>query len=519
MAKPLHILHIEDSEEDCGLIWRLLRKEWPEAEFLCVETGAHLRTLLAAHEFNVILSDYRLPEFDGMEALDISRELKPEVPFIFVSGMMGEEIAIESLRHGATDYVLKDRLTRLVPAIRRALGEAEERRVNQELQRRLLEAERLQTVTTLSEGISHDFNNIFTIILGHAALLRADAGNPERVQKIAETITQAARRATAIVQQLMAFAQKSEGRATVIDLDRAVDQILKRFIGGLPATIRFTFQPQGRMPSIALDASQLETILLNLLANAQDSMPEGGELRVSTRLLSAQECRQPHGHAYERYICLAVADTGRGMDAATRGHIFEPFYTTKERGRGTGLGLPAVYGLMQSLGGWIEVESEPARGTTMSLFFPVVQAVPSRPDTSATTRLPGKVDSVALLVIEDEEDVLYFLVSILTRKGYVVHAAHNHDEALALFSSHAGEIRLVFSDIGLPGIDGLAVCEKLKARKPDLKIIVSSGYSPKDFKERIEALGVDAFLPKPYGPEKLTQCIRETLAVSLARTN
>ena len=512
MAKPLSILHVEDTPDDSDIVRRLLEKEWGECDFLRVETLQQFKEAVQKIPLDIILSDYRLPGFTGSEALEIARTLKPEIPFIFISGMMGEEKAIESLRNGATDYVLKDRLKHLVPAVRRALIEAKEHLLNRKLQQRLLEASRLQTVSTLSTGISHDFNNILTIILGHSSLLKIEHEKTERIFEISDTISSAARRAADIIQQLMAFAQKIESNAVVTDINRRTREIINQLRGTLPDQIGIHFEGAKELPHILIDRSQLETILINLVANALESMPEGGTINISTSLVPVGEVAHslPKNDA-DSFICLRVADTGKGMNEVTRQRIFEPFYTTKERGRATGMGLPAVYGFMQALNGWIDVISEPGQGTIMTLFFPVVRdPVMKEATKSQLLRLP-RSGRATILVIEDETDVSLFLEAILTSGGYKVLAACDSSEALSLFKENQSEIQLVLSDIGLPKVDGITICKELKALKPLVKIILCSGYAPKDFEERIDELEVDAFFPKPYDPQSLVQSVKRIL--------
>jgi signal transduction histidine kinase len=512
MNKSLSILHVEDTPDDSDVVRRLLEKEWGECEFVRVETLPQFQEAVKDRTFDIILSDYRLPGFTGLEALEIARTVRPDIPFIFISGMMGEEKAIESLRNGATDYVLKDRLKHLVPAVRRALLEAREHLLNRKLQQRLLEASRLQAVSTLSTGISHDFNNILTIILGHSALLKIEHEKTERIFEISDTISSAARRAADIIQQLMAFAQKSEGNAVITDINRRIREIINQVRGTLPDEIAILFEPAKDLPHILMDRSQLETILINLVANALDSMPEGGTIHIATSLVPMLEVtHSPPNNEVDSYICLRVTDSGKGMDEVTRQHIFEPFYTTKERGRATGMGLPAVYGLMQALNGWIDVISEPGQGTMMTLFFPVVRDPVAKAATqSQLLRLP-RAGRAAILVIEDETDVSLFLEAILTSGGYKVLVASDSIEALSLFKTNQSEIQLVLSDIGLPKVDGITICKELKVLKPLVKIILCSGYSSKDFKERIDELGVDAFFPKPYDPQSLVESVKRIL--------
>jgi len=516
MKETLNILHIEDSEEDAEIIRQLLSSDGLQCHVTRVDTGPQFFDALEKDPCDLILADCNLPEFSGMRALEIAHALKPETPFIFVSGSIGEEAAIESLHDGATDYVLKDRLSRLVPAVRRALAEAEERRMRRQLQQRLHEAGRLEAISTLSSGIAHDFNNILTIILGHASLLTMEHENPDRVLEISGTISEAGRRGSEIVQQLLAFARKSDGHVAPLDLNRYIQAHLNALKQRLPSRVDLTFEPAKDLPTVLVDASQLDCILVNLITNSIDAMPAGGRITLSTKLAPATELPDLLPElGSENYVRLTVADSGKGIDSTTREHVFEPFFTTKERGRGTGLGLPVVYGLMQAHHGYVDVKSEMGKGTAISLFFPAPKPNEANPPPVAHTSDPALSGSETILVVEDEEDVSFFLETMLKSHGYRVLCAADFDEALNLFKEHQSEIGLIFSDIGLPKVDGIALCEKLRALKPGLPLILASGYPTKEFKERINALGPQDFLSKPYNPPDILQAVRKTLDGSI----
>jgi two-component system cell cycle sensor histidine kinase/response regulator CckA len=512
MKQTLNILHIEDSREDSEIISRLLASNGFNCKIKRVESRPEIFDALEKDSFDLILADCKLPDFSGLRALEIAHALKPETPFVFVSGTIGEETAIESLRNGATDYVLKDRLSRLVPAIRRALSEAEERTMCRQLQQRLREAGRLEAISTLSNGIAHDFNNILTIILGHASLLTMENGNPDRVLEISNTISDAARRGSEIVQQLLAFAHKSDGRVTPADLSRYLQANLITLQERLPGQIDLTLETSEDLPTILMDVSQLDRILTNLITNSMDAMPEGGRITLSTKLVTSAELPillPELGN--ETFVCLTVTDTGKGIDSTTREHVFEPFFTTKERGRGTGLGLPVVYGLMQAHHGYVDVKSEMGQGTSISLFFPVSKEKLTNPSSSANQPDPALSGCETILVVEDEMDVSFFLETMLQGHGYRVLCAANADEALSLFKKYRGEIQLVFSDIGLPKVDGISLCEKLRTLKPTIALILASGYPSKEFKERLIELGPQAFLSKPYNTRDILQTVRKAL--------
>jgi CheY-like chemotaxis protein len=251
---------------------------------------------------------------------------------------------------------------------------------------------------------------------------------------------------------------------------------------------------------------------VNLVTNSIDAMSTGGHIILSTKLAPAAESPDLLPElASENYVCLTVTDTGRGIDSTAREHVFEPFFTTKERGRGTGLGLPVVYGLMQAHHGYVDVKSEMGRGTAISLFFPVPNPNTAKPPPAAHPPDSTLNGSETILVVEDEVDVCIFLEAMLHSHGYHILRAADSDEALDLFKKHRDEIGLVFSDIGLPKVDGIALCEKLRRLKPGLPLILASGYPTKEFKTRVNALGPEAFLSKPYTSQDILQTVRMTL--------
>jgi signal transduction histidine kinase len=508
----LRILHVEDSPDDSEIIRRLLHEEGIECEIERRETREEYIALLEQKNFDLIFADCALPAFTGMHALELARKHAPEVPFIFVSGSMGEELAIESLRNGATDYVLKERLSRLVPAVRRAMEEARERSKGLEMEMRLRQAQNLETVGTLAGGIAHDFNNILTIIKGHASLLDLEARHPERVAEIASIIDHAARRGSDLVKQILAFARKSDGTFTMTDFNRLIEDIVSMLREAVSRNITFELDLDEHLPQIVADAAQIERVIINLVTNASDAMPRGGRIILSTQRVAGNgEVPCLSELPDQEYLLLRVSDTGTGMDEDTRRHIFEPFFTTKPKGKGTGLGMPVVYGLMQMHRGGIDVASEPGKGTAISLYFPVVTeemapAVRKAADTPAETR-----GTEMLLVVDDEPDVLSFVRAMLEAHGYRVLTAANSEEALALFHEHRDEIKLLFSDLGLPTLNGFDLSELLQRLKPGLKVLLASGYADGQFKTRLNEPTEIGFIAKPYSPETVLRAIRATL--------
>jgi signal transduction histidine kinase len=466
---------------------------------------------LQKKNFDLIFADCTMPEFDGLHALELARQHAPEIPFIFVSGTIGEEFAIQSLRNGATDYVLKNRLSRLIPAVRRAIAEAAERNKNQEMEQRLRQAQRLEAVGTLAGGVAHDFNNILTIIKGHTALLLMESKKPERVEEIAATINHAALRGSELVGQLLAFARKSDSMFTSTDINQHIKGIVAMLREAMPRNVKFELKLNESLPEIHADPGQLERVLINLATNARDAMPKGGKIIISTSKVKDSEAPLHTAEGIEEYLCLSVKDTGTGMDEATRQHIFEPFFTTKPKGKGTGLGMPVVYGLMKSHNGFIDVQSELGKGTTISLFLPIPATVAPKTELTPYTK-PGIVKGTeTVLIVDDEKDVSYFVEIILKLNGYKVETAESAETALEKIKTSKDKIDLVFSDVGLPRLDGFGLCAAAREAQPGIKIMLTSGYIDGSLKTRMSEAGIDGFLAKPYDMADLLGTIRAVL--------
>jgi two-component system cell cycle sensor histidine kinase/response regulator CckA len=505
----LRILHVEDSVDDSEIVHRILRGDGIDCEIERRETRAEFIENIRSQDYDLILADCTLPNFSGLHALALAHQYAPETPFIFVSGTIGEEIAIESLRNGATDYVLKNQLSRLPAAVRRSIQEVEQRERNRDMERRLQQAQNLKSVGTLAGGIAHDFNNLLTIIKGHASLLKRECETPARVREISAIIDHAAVRGSDLVREMLAFARESGGIFALADFNHMVRESAGMMRAPLGPRISLELALDESLPPILVDTGQVERIIINLIANARDALPHGGRIVVSTGRVtesSAVPCLK--GLPLREYAYLQVTDNGTGMTEETRSRIFEPFFTTKARGSGTGLGLPVVYGVMQMHHGAIEVTSAPGQGTTVELYFPLITAeenprVHQPPAAPRATR-----GSETLLVVDDEPDVLSFLRLMLEAEGYRVLTAANAEEALALFGKHRDEIQLLFSDLGLPTLSGYDLSEILQRLRPGMKCVLGSGYADAEVREHLHDAG---FIAKPYTPETTLATIRAAL--------
>jgi two-component system, cell cycle sensor histidine kinase and response regulator CckA len=383
------------------------------------------------------------------------------------------------------------------------------------LEQHLLQAHKLESVSTLAGGIAHDFNNIFGIILGHTSLMERRLTDPEKLRKSTETITAAIQRGASLVQQLLTFAHKSNVQMGIIRLHDIFSDIHNLLNEIFPKTIEISIRSNPHVPSLVGDRSQVHQALLHLCINARDAMSEGGMLSVDARVVTRDELDDKFGQAKDdAYICISVTDTGIGMDAILQSRIFEPFFTTKETGKGTGLGLSFVYGVVTGHNGFIDVVSDVGRGTTFYLYFPVhpidevVQTV--------VTKESGDVEggSETILLVEDEHALLEIVADFLNDKGYKVIAARDGIEAVDLYRKFKDQIDVVISDIGLPKLGGLEVTRRIRDINPHAKYILASGYADSDESERIRISGGSHFIEKPYKPVELLLKLKEVLADS-----
>ena len=661
MEKPLIILHLEDDPRDALLVQETLRENDVEAEIECVSTREGFVSALERGDADIILSDYSLPQFDGLAALEIARGLAPDTPFILISGTIGEDAAVESLRSGATDYLLKTRLHRLAPAVRRAVEEHEERRgrraveralererkflralleslesgvlacdghgtltvhnratrelygmpadvvaftpwadqcrllgsdgksalepdafplarafrgeqlrqaevtilrrdgsarvaaasgqpivddggtrlgavvtlhdvtERKHLERQLRQAQRMEAMGRLAAGVAHDFNNLLTVINGYCHLVRSRLaeGGPE--QRELDEIARAGDRASELTRQLLAFSRQQILEPRVLDLNAvvgAMERMLGRLIG---ADIELMFRAGEPLDPILADAGQMEQVLLNLIVNARDAMTQGGVITVETANIevnasganfvvegtAVEPARGPLARTPEvpagRFVTLTVTDTGCGMDAETVSRIFEPFYTTKDVGHGTGLGLSTVHGIVSQSGGHVAVYSEPGLGARFRVYLPRTAERP-QPAEAASSAGPPARGTETILVVDDDPLVLRLVSEILSLQGYTVLRAGNGQEALVLLEDTNRRIDAMITDVVMPGWSGREVAHRLAGARSELPIVFMSGYLGEDSDMLGSLLGSRiAFVQKPFTPDLLLARVRDVL--------
>jgi two-component system cell cycle sensor histidine kinase/response regulator CckA len=378
---------------------------------------------------------------------------------------------------------------------------------------------KMEAVGQLAAGVAHDFNNILTIIQGHADLLLQTPGSAAENEKAVRTIAAAAQRAGQLIKQLLMFSRKQVMQQRNIHLNDIVQDLSPMLRGLLGEHIVFRFTPAPDLPPLCADVGMMEQLLVNLVINARDAMPRGGGLTVTTSQQTLEpvcallnpEARPGH------YVCLTVADTGSGMTQTTLGHLFEPFFTTKEPGKGTGLGLASVYGIVKQHQGWIVVDSVLDVGSIFTIFFPraanLAEAVapPPKPPQLAAKEAMARGNET-ILVVEDEPALRELVVNILELCGYRTYQAETGVAALPVWEKHKDEIDLLLTDMVMPeGMSGRQLAERLQAEDPGLKVIYTSGYSPGMAGKDIALLEGFNFLAKPYPPSRLALVVRECL--------
>ncbi|MFA6147614.1 MAG: response regulator [bacterium] len=633
MSDITRILIVEDLPSDVDLIEREVRRVLPAGEFLRVETREDFLAALRSFRPDVILSDYKLPRFDGMSALKLALEHAPETPFLLVTNSMNEDTAVACMKAGAWDYIVKNRIKQLGPAVlgglerkrlrrdqriakeksrrwervfeeaqfgiayidaatdtfievnatfarergyapeelngqptldicppeerdamRRRFREIDERghavfesvclrkdgsrfpvlmevtsirddqgrpvsRVGyalditdrRKLEEQVRQARMIESIGTLAGGVAHDFNNILTAIVGyaHVTLMNMAQDDPQRSN--IESILEAADRAARLTKDLLLFSRKRVGERKPVDLNEVVgkvDKFLKKVIG---EDIECRTVLHGAPIPVQADSQQMEQVLMNLAMNARDAMPHGGVFTIRTEpVLPAETFTAAHGHVRPgAYAMITVSDTGKGMDEETRKRIFEPFFTTRDVGKGTGLGLAVVYGIIRQHDGFIDVQSKPGAGTTFRIYLPVLAMGTKREDVSHGE--PPVRGTETILLAEDEASVRSLFTTILTRFGYTVIEAVDGEDAVRKFLENQDKVQLLLLDLIMPRRNGKEAHDEIVKRKPGVKTIFASGYSPDLALEKTAFENGVSLIYKPISPVDLLKKVRSVL--------
>lgn len=638
MSEQLNILVIDDSNADFLMVERQLKQNGLTVRCQRVDNLPGLTEAIAVESWDLVLADYSVPQLNFLDTLNLMQTTLPDLPVIVVTGTVGEEKAVELLKLGAMDFVLKGNLARLVPVVLRTLKDKREIELRRLAEERLRESEaktrsildnigigvalispgmeilelnhrmrewfpdidpagrstcyrvfndpprteecaycptkktlqdgqvheastqtphpggtrnyrvvssplfnasgevtaaiemvediteklslesrnrhsqKMEAVGQLAGGVAHDFNNILSAIFGYAELSLRKLAENDPVKEYVEEIMKASERAAVLTKSLLTYSRKQVVDLAVIDLR----EVVKNFEIFLHQLIREDIELKIRCHEehldIMADRGQIEQVIMNLVANGRDAMPNGGKLTIETLSVTMdQEFVAAHGYGVAgEYAVISVADSGSGMDKETQSHIFEPFYTTKELGRGTGLGLSMAYGIIKKHDGFLNVYSEPGRGTIFRIYLPLVSNVsPADKTGPAAPTLRGGTETI--LVCEDDAGLRKLAINILSHFGYRVIEAADGQDAVEKFIAHQESIDLVFIDAIMPKQNGKEASNQMKLVRPDIKTIFVSGYSRNIFDGDIPFDEKTIFIHKPYSPNDLLTRTRELL--------
>jgi signal transduction histidine kinase len=508
----LKVLIVEDSAEDADLILLELKRGGYDPQARRVDEAHSLRSALDEDEWDLVLSDYSMPRFSLPEALDIVRQKSADLPFVIVSATIGEEAAVEAMKAGAHDYVLKHRLSRLVPAVRRELHESAIRRERRQLEEQLRHAQKLESLGLLAGGVAHDFNNLLTGILGNASLVMDLLQPDEAIKAMLDDIIRASERAADLTRQLLAYAGKGKFIIEAVDTSTLVRDISGLLRSSASRTdLRLDLRPD--LPPIEADVSQIQQLVMNLILNAVEATGERpGTVRVTTslRIIAPHERvnhYQPDPPKPGAYVVIHVADNGCGMSDSVKAQIFDPFFTTKFTGRG--LGLSAALGIVRGHHGAIGVESIEGIGSTFTVLLPVSPDAVIDPATLHKTTLPDAPHPSlgAVLIIDDEDVVRRTARTALENFGYTVFEAANGRDGADLFSRLHDRISAVLLDLTMPYMDGHETWRYIRRLRPDMRVVISSGFEESDaMKQFTEEPGL-SFIQKPYTAAALLRTI------------
>jgi two-component system cell cycle sensor histidine kinase/response regulator CckA len=505
------VLVVDDEEQNRTLLRDPLEARGYEVEE--AENGLLALQKIAARPPDVILLDLMMPKMDGFE---VCRRLKKDpktahIPILIVTALSERGDRLMGIQAGANDFLNKP--IDIQDVILRVGNAVYAKHLHDQLLEQFIQAQKMEVVGQLASGLAHDFNNILAVIMGYSDLIMSDLDPGSPLQKYTEEIRHASERAAGLTRQLLVFSRKPTVQPVVLDLNDAVqdlDKMLRRLIG---ENIEMTMVPGKQTGRVKADSGHVGQVLMNLVVNARDAMPNGGKLTIATNNVTLDE-NYAHTHPGAipgDYVMLSVSDTGTGMTDEVKARLFEAFFTTKPKGKGTGLGLATCQTIVQQSGGHIGVYSEIGKGTTFKIYFPrVEQPLDDAARTVQTGPLPRGTET--LLVVEDEPSVRHLTRGVLETQGYEVLSASNGQDALHVAREHKGSpIRLVVTDVIMPLMGGEVMAEWLKTTYPDLKILFTSGYTDDAITHHgVLDAGVE-FLAKPYTPAILARKVRELL--------
>lgn len=386
-----------------------------------------------------------------------------------------------------------------------------------QLQEQLVQGQKMEAIGRLAGGVAHDFNNLLTVISVYTELLLSRRNRHDQLERYASEIKKAVDNATTLTGQLLTLGRKQMLQPRALDLNTTIAKLGKMIQPMIGQTINLVITSEPDLGYVHIDPGQIEQVIVNLIMNACEAMPQGGTLTIETANIEwdeGQARRYPEFQA-GAYVELTVRDTGRGMDATTRSRLFEPFYSTKARGRGTGLGLSTVYGVIRQSGGHIEVDSTVGRGTVFKIYLPQIDK-PAVPQKLAPFAVKVPQGSETVLLVEDEDEVRAAVYESLRMRGYIVLNARHGKEAVTICRRHAGPIHLLLTDVIMPQMTGPELVQRVLPLHPEMHVLYVSGYTDDALHQRNLMEPGTAFLQKPFTPDALARQVRAVLDTPLS---
>jgi PAS domain S-box-containing protein len=379
-----------------------------------------------------------------------------------------------------------------------------------ELERRLRQAHKMEAIGTMAGGIAHDFNNMLAIIIGNAEMALHDIPEDSFSRHNIDQVLDASLRAKDLVKQILAFSRQTDKTARPINIIQATEDSLKLLRSTIPTSVEISNKFELDERFIKVDPTQFHQLIINLCTNATQAMHDKGVLKIGlTEINLTKDSANQLGKEPGSYIRLSVSDTGEGMDPATIDRIFDPFYTTREVGQGTGMGLSVVHGIVESHGGFITVESEPGKGSTFHVFFPVAEKMPIDDEIEESRTLP--IGNERILFVDDEKALTVIGSKMLEQLGYTVTTFTSSTVALEIFKSQQDGFDLIITDMAMPDLTGKELAAELLKVRPDIPIILCTGYSSIISKENAEEFGIREFCMKPWNMKQLAKTVRKVL--------
>ena len=522
--KELRVFFLEDNPDDIELELHELKQAGYHVEYDAARNKKEFLEKLPSLNADIMLADYSLPDITGYEAIGIFRQRNIDIPVILITGEGNEQVAVDSLRLGALDYIIKRNISGLSARVARVLeiwsdrkakkrAETEEIRLHQ----LLFEKQKMEAIGKLSGGIAHDFNNILTGVMGFAEISLGDVEEGSEVHDRLEIILALSQKGAELVKQLLIFSKTMKMEMKEMDFNSFLTEtvlFLKRIVA---ETIEIRLELYKRPLKVRCDTGQFTQVIMNLILNARDAMHGKGLITIKTEmsLLPDNIGAFALEDFQKTFLCLSVADTGEGIDEVDIKRIFDPFFTTKELGRGTGLGLSIVFSVVKKHGGEIRVFSEKGQGTTFKVYLPLLPESGDEDHSPFYEKIPAKAKDTfrgteTVLIAEDDAVILDMLASFLQSAGYRVIATKDGEEALTQYKTSAGKIDIVVSDMLMPNKGGSELFKDLLKINPQVKFILATGYGLADQDKRI-LNKMSAIQQKPYTAKNIARLIRAIL--------